>query len=230
MKKPLGTLTNGIFKENPVLVTLLGICPTLAVTTSLVNAAGMGVTTTFVLICSNITISLLKNLIPSQVRLPCYIVVIAGFVTFVEKMLSAYVPELYDQLGIFLPLIAVNCMILGRAELFASKNNPGMSALDGLGAGIGFTIALSLMGALREIFGSGTLLAGTDFAFNIPLVSDNPMLLFIYPAGGFFTFAIVIAVVNKITKKAGREIGCSSCPSKDVCTLRELHEKEKPKP
>jgi len=219
------TLTNGIIKENPVLVTMLGICPTLAVTTTLVNAIGMGIATTFVLICSNISICLLKKVIPSQVRLPCYIVIIAGFVTFVEKMLAAFVPLLHESLGLFLPLIAVNCIVFGRAEVFASKkeNNAALSALDGLGMGIGFTLALVLMGSLREIFGNGTLLDGTNLAVSLPILSDNPLSILVLPAGGFFTYAIIIAVMNKITNKSGREIGCASCPSRTTCKFKSNH-------
>jgi len=218
--KTLKILTNGIIKENPVLVTMLGICPTLAVTTTLIDGLGMGIATTFVLICSNMTISLLKRVIPSQVRLPCYIVIIAGFVTFVEKILAAYNPmNLYESLGLFLPLIAVNCIVFGRAELFASKkeNNPALSALDGLGMGLGFTFALALMGIIREILGNGSILG-----FDLPLLSENPVFLFSLPAGGFFTYAIVIAVMNKLLKKTPREIGCENCPSKNNCRHRTI--------
>lgn len=222
--KPLNVLTNGILKENPVLVTLLGMCPALAVTTTLINGLGMGIATTFVLICSNISISLLKNIIPTQVRLPCYIVIIAGFVTFVEKILAAYIPPLYDSLGLFLPLIAVNCIVFGRAEVFASKHNAGLSALDGLGTGLGFTLALVLMGTTREILGEGTLFAGSDFVLHLPVISDNPMAVFAFPAGGFFTFAIIIAVMNKLTDKPNREIGCENCPSRNTCKHRNNEE------
>jgi len=221
MKNPIKIFTNGIFKENPLLVMLLGICAALAVTTSLINGLGMGIATTFVLICSNVAISVLKKVIPAQVRLPCYIVLIAGFVTIVEMMLGAFNPlNLYDSLGIFLPLIVCNCIVLSRAEIFASKNNPALSALDGLGMGIGFTLALSIIGVVREILGSGILFMGTGFEIAIPVISDNPMTIFIFPAGGFFTFAIVIAVVNKLTKKSGREIGCKNCPLKSTCGTR----------
>ncbi|MCL2037075.1 MAG: electron transport complex subunit E [Oscillospiraceae bacterium] len=233
--KGLSTLTVGIIKENPVLVMLLGICPTLAVTTTLSNGIGMGITTMFVLVCSNITISLLKGVIPENVRLPCYIVVIAGFVTFIEKILETFVPELYDSLGLFLPLIVVNCIVMARAEGFASKNNPLLSALDGLGKGIGFTLALSLMGLFREILGGGTILAGTDYAVEIPILSANPMLLFIFPAGGFFTFAMLIAVVNTLAKRKNRDykprqIGCGgdckNCASKkSSCATQKSEEK-----
>ena len=220
MRKPLNILTNGIIKENPVLVTLLAMCPSLAVTTTAVNGLGLGIATMFVLLCSNVTISLLKNIIPNQVRLPCYIVTIAGFVTFADKMIGAHIPALYESLGLFLPLITVNCIIFGRAELFASKNNPALSALDGLGMGIGFTWVLFLMGALREIFGSGTIFAGTKFVIELPILVNNPMMIFIFPAGGFFTFAMIVAVVNRMSNKQPREIGCATCPSRDACARK----------
>ena len=159
----LSVLTKGIIKENPVLVLLLGTCPTLATTTSAMNGLGMGVSTLAVLVCSNIVISLLKNIIPAKVRIPCYIVVIAGFVTIVQLMLKAYLPALDASLGLFIPLIVVNCIILGRAEMFASKNGVLDSALDGIGMGIGFTLALGVMGLIREFLGAGTL-------FNLSLI------------------------------------------------------------
>ena len=167
-KKPskLSILTKGIIKENPVLVLLLGTCPTLATTSSAINGIGMGVSAMAVLICSNIVISILRNIIPDKVRIPCYIVVIAGFVTVVQLLLQAFVPSLYASLGLFIPLIGVNCIILGRAEMFASKNNPFDSALDGIGMGIGFTLALGVMGLIREFFGSGTLF-GQEVLTNI---------------------------------------------------------------
>jgi electron transport complex protein RnfE len=217
MKNSVKILTNGIIRENPVLVMLLAICPTLAVTVAAVNGIGLGIATTFVLVCSNVTVSLLKGIIPNKVRLPCYIVTIAGFVTFVDRMVSAFVPALYDSLGIFLPLIATNCVVFGRAESFASKNSASHSALDGLGMGLGFTLALFLMGSIREILGSGTFMTGTPFALELPILSENPMLLFIFPAGGFFTFAMIIVIMNKITKKPPREIGCAGCPSRNTC-------------
>ncbi len=188
----LKTFTKGLIKENPVLVMLLGTCPVLAVTTLAFNGLGMGLATTFVLICSNIVISLLKNFIPKQVRLPSFIVIIAGFVTFVSFMLQSLVPALYDALGVFLALITVNCIILGRAEMFASKNNVLASALDGVGMGLGFTGALIVMGIIREFLGSGSF-----FGMSI---GDwfEPMGFFITPAGGFFVFGIVIALVNTL--------------------------------
>lgn len=204
--------TKGLIKENPNMVMLLGMCPTLAVTTMAVNGLGMGLSTTFVLVCSNIVISLLKKVIPSTVRLPCYIVVIAGFVTFVSLMLQAFIPVLYSSLGMFLSLITVNCIILGRAEMFASKNKVLPSALDGLGMGLGFTLTLVIVGSLREIFG-----AGQWFGITIMPEAIEPMTLFILPAGGFFVLGVVIAVVNRIMKKKPREISCQNCPNAQNC-------------
>lgn len=212
----LGIVTKGIIKENPVLVLLLGTCPTLAVTTSAINGLGMGVSTMAVLICSNIVISLLKNIIPDTVRIPCYIVVIAGFVTVVQLMLKAYVPALDAALGLFIPLIVVNCIILGRAEMFASKNSVLDSALDGLGMGIGFTLALGLMGLIREFVGNGT-------AFGIDIYVDTaitPAGIFMLAPGGFFVFALLIAAVNyfsggKAIKK--KEFGCEGCMMASMC-------------
>ncbi len=205
--------TKGLIKENPTLVTLLGMCPTLAITTMASNAIGMGAAATFVLICSNVVISLLKKVIPSQVRLPSYIVIIAGFVTLVGFVLQAYAPAVYDALGIYLPLITVNCIILGRAEMFASRNNVASSALDGAGMGVGFTLALLAVGSLREIFGSGTW-------FGIKLCPDfiQPMTIFILPAGGFFVLGCVIALVNKISnRKPPEAAGCAACPNREGC-------------
>jgi electron transport complex protein RnfE len=203
--------TKGIIKENPVLVTLLGMCPTLAVTTMASNGIGMGLATTFVLVCSNLVISLLKNVIPKAVRLPCFIVVIAAFVTLIEFLMEGYLPALYDSLGLFLSLITVNCIILGRAEAFASKNNPLKSVLDGLGNGLGFTLALFLMGSLREIFGAGEW-------FGIDLHLPVTMTVFIMPAGGFFTLGVIVAVVNKLaSKKPPQELGCAACPNASSC-------------
>lgn len=209
----LKTFTKGLIKENPTLVMLLGTCPTLATTTLVSSALGMGAATTFVLICSNIVISLLKGIITKEVRLPSFIVVIAGFVTFISFIMQSYLPDLYEALGIFLSLIVVNCIILGRAEMFASKNNVLASALDGLGMGLGFTLALCIISSIRELLGCGSWL-------NIS-IGDwyEPMIFFITPAGGFFVFGIVIAVVTILTKgKPKKEFGCENCPSKDVCT------------
>lgn len=210
----LKDFTKGFIKENPVLVTLLGMCPTLAVTTMASNGIGMGLSTTFVLVGSNIVISLLKKIIPDAVRLPCYIVIIAGFVTLIEFLLKGYLPALYDSLGIFLSLITVNCIILGRAEIFASKNKLIPSILDGLGMGLGFTLALFIMGAVREIMGTGSI-----FGVNIPFIAENPMSIFIMPAGGFFTLGIIIAVVNRLkNKKPPKEISCANCPNAHACS------------
>lgn len=211
----LKDFTKGFIKENPVLVTLLGMCPTLAVTTMASNGIGMGLSTTFVLVGSNIVISLLKKIIPDAVRLPCYIVIIAGFVTLIEFLLKGYLPALYDSLGIFLSLITVNCIILGRAEIFASKNKLIPSILDGLGMGLGFTFALFIMGAVREIMGTGSI-----FGISLPFISENPMSIFIMPAGGFFTLGIIIAVVNRLkNKKPPKEISCANCPNAHACSL-----------
>lgn len=205
-------LTKGIIKENPVLVTLLGMCPTLAVTTMAENGLGMGLATTFVLVCSNAVISLLKNVIPKAVRLPCFIIVIASFVTLIEMLMRRYIPDLYDSLGLFLSLITVNCIILGRAEAFASKNKLLPSVLDGLGMGIGFTLALFLMGSVREILGTGQWMG-------IDLHISSPMSIFIMPAGGFFALGCIIALVNKLAnRKPPESIGCSGCPHAGSCS------------
>lgn len=205
--------TKGIIKENPVLVMLLGMCPTLAVTTTASSALGMGLATTFVLVCSNLVISLLKGIIPKAVRLPCFIVIIAGFVTLISFMLQRYIPVLYESLGVFLTLITVNCIILGRAEAFASKNKPLPSVMDGIGMGLGFTLALFAMGSVREILGAGSL-----FGISLPVVSRQPMLIFIMPAGGFFVLGCIIALVNKLANRTPpAEISCENCPSAAIC-------------
>lgn len=216
-KKPskLSILTKGIIKENPVLVLLLGTCPTLATTSSAINGIGMGVSAMAVLICSNIVISLLRNIIPDKVRIPCYIVVIAGFVTVVQLLLQAFVPSLYASLGLFIPLIVVNCIILGRAEMFASKNNPFDSALDGIGMGIGFTLALGVMGLIREFFGSGTLFGMEVLTGIVP-----GMGIFNLAPGGFFVFGVLIAAVNYLTKGKAlkkKEFGCDGCAMAAMC-------------
>ena len=188
-------LTRGIIKENPTFVMLLGMCPTLGVTTSAFNGLGMGLATLFVLILSNSAISLIKNFIPPMVRIPSYIVVIAAFVTVIDLLMSAYLPGLHAALGIFIPLIVVNCIILGRAEAFASKNNLWQSILDGIGMGIGFTIGLTSLGIVREILGNGSV-------FNYPLVGEDatPMLLFIMPPGAFLALAGLIVLFNKLRR------------------------------
>lgn len=203
-------LSNGIVKENPALVLLLGICPTLAVTTSAINGLGMGVAAMVVLICSNFVISLLKNVIPDKVRIPSYIVVIAGFVTIVSLLLQAYAPGINAALGIFVPLIVVNCIILGRAEMFANKNSISDSVFDGVGMGLGFTLALFLMGSIREIFGSGSL-----FGFTIVPEFVKPMAIFNLAPGAFFTFGCLVALINFISRGRAirKDFGCEGCPS-----------------
>ena len=211
----LRILTNGILRENPVLVLALGACPVLAVTTQASNAIGMGAAATVVLLCSNVLISLLRNIIPDKVRIPCYIVVIAGFVTLVGMIIEAYAYSLYESLGIFLPLIVVNCIILGRAEMFASKNKVLDSALDAIGMGAGFTIALLAMATIREILGSGTW-----FGMALPWLSSNSISIMTLAPGGFIVFGCLIALVNYITKgssKKKRELGCEGCPSAEAC-------------
>lgn len=186
----------GIIKDNPVFVMLLGMCPTLGVTSSAFNGLGMGMATLFVLLMSNIVVSIIKSQIPSKVRIPAFIIIIASFVTIVEMVLEAYIPFLFEQLGIFIPLIVVNCLILGRAEAFASKNNLFSSILDALGMGIGFTIALTMLGAVREILGSGSI-------FDLRFVSENAntIILFILPPGAFIALAYLAVIFNKITTK-----------------------------
>lgn len=213
----LQILTKGIIKENPTLVLLLGTCPTLATTTSAMNGLGMGVAAMAVLICSNIVISILKNVIPDTVRIPCYIVVIAGFVTVVQMLLKAYLPALDASLGLFIPLIVVNCIILGRAEMFANKNSVVDSALDGIGMGIGFTLTLGCMGLIREFFGSGTLFDHVIYGAG----SISPMTIFMLAPGGFFVFAILVAAVNHITRDKSKDkkadSGCGGCALADMC-------------
>ena len=189
-------LTNGLLKENPTFVIVLGTCPTLAITTAAINGLGMGAATTFVLVFSNLFISLLKNFIPDKVRIAAFILVIATFVTIVDLIMKAYTPDLYKALGIFIPLIVVNCIILGRAEAFAQKNSVLPSILDGLGMGLGFTLAITLMGSIREILGSGSI-------FNIRLLGDNAstILVFILPPGAFVTYGFLIAIMNRIKVK-----------------------------
>ena len=191
----LQLIVDGIVKNNPTFVLVLGMCPTLGTTTSAINGLGMGLATMIVLILSNITISSIARIIPDKVRIPCYIVVIASFVTIVQLLLQAYVPVLYEALGIFLPLIVVNCIILGRAEAFANKNSVGDSALDGIGIGLGFTIALTAIGLVREILGSGS-------AFGWKFVPGDGMLAFVLAPGAFIVLAYLMVVFRKITKKA----------------------------
>lgn len=215
MGKYFKEFSKGIVKENPVLRLCLGTCPTLAVSTTLSGSIGMGMAATAVLVCSNTVISLLRKVIPDKIRIPAYITIIAGFVTIVQMIVQAFLPSLNAALGIYLPLIVVNCIILGRAEAFAGKNGVLLSALDGLGMGIGFTLALSIMGSVREILGSGTFLGHT--------VGNPPMLIFVMAPGGFFVFGILVAAVNAIGKKAGQKpmqkTGCEGCPAKAGCSM-----------
>ena len=199
--------SKGILKENPVLRLVLGTCATLAVTTAASNAIGMGLATTFVLVCSNAVISLLRKVIPDKVRIPAFITIIAGFVTIVQLIIQAYSPELDSALGVFLPLIVVNCIILGRAEMFASKNTLLPSILDGLGMGIGFTATLLAMGIIRELLGAGTV-------FGLPILSNfmDPIIIFLLPPGGFFVFGILIAIAGKLSEEghAPEALGCAA--------------------
>lgn len=204
MKKYLKPLYNGIIKENPTFVLMLGMCPTLAVTTSAINGMGMGLTTMTVLIMSNFVISALRKIIPSRMRIPAYIVIVASLVTVVQLLLQAYIPSLYDTLGIYIPLIVVNCIILGRAEAFASKNNPLLSIMDGLGMGLGFTLALTSIGLVREILGSGTA-----FSMTLP-ISFEPITIFVMAPGAFFILALLTAIQNKLKLPSATNVQNSS--------------------
>lgn len=218
MGKYFKEFSKGILKENPVFRLCLGTCPTLAISTTLSGSIGMGLAATLVLICSNTVISLLRKVIPDKIRIPAYITVIAGFVTIVQMLVQAFLPALNATLGIYLPLIVVNCIILGRAEAFAGKNPVLLSALDGLGMGIGFTVSISLMGFIRELLGSGTVLGHT--------VGNPPMLVFVMAPGGFFVFGMMVALVSAISKKHGKkpveQIGCENCPAKGCCGAAEV--------
>jgi len=206
----------GIIMENPVLILILGTCPTLATTTSVISAFSMGIAATIVLICSNIVISALRKIIPDTVRIPCYIVIIAAFVTAVQMLLQAYLPDIYNMLGVYLALIVVNCIILGRAEMYARKNNVVNSALDGIGMGIGFMLALIAMATIREVIGNGSF-AGVEIPFlanyKIPVMTQAP--------GGFLVYGLLIAVMNKLTEKKGgvkrKSFSCEGCPSSASC-------------
>ncbi len=217
MKKDsnISVLFKGLLLENPVFVLILGTCPTLATTTTVDGAFGMGLAATAVLICSNIVISLLRKIIPDSVRIPSYIVIIAGFVTIVQMIIQAFLPSLYETLGVYLPLITVNCIILGRAEMFANKNPVVKSALDGIGMGIGFTLALLSMATVREIFGSGSF-AGIE----IPFLADHTIDIFIKAPGGMMVYGLLIALVTlathgKFPKK--KSFSCEGCPSNGIC-------------
>ena len=212
----LSIILRGIIAENPVLILVLGTCPTLATSGNVISAFSMGIAATIVLICSNVVISLLRKVIPDTVRIPCYIVIIAGFVTAVQMLLQAFLPDIYNMLGVYLALIVVNCIILGRAEMFARKNPVIDSALDGLGMGIGFLVALLLMATVREVIGNGSF-AGIVIPFmeniKIPVLTKAP--------GGFLVYGILIAVMNKITEKRGgvkrKSFSCEGCPSAHIC-------------
>jgi len=208
-------LLKGILLENPVFVLILGTCPTLATTKTVIGALGMGFAAAVVLICSNFVISLLRKFIPDTVRIPCYIVIIAGFVTIVKMLMQAYLPSIFNMLGVYLDLITVNCIILGRAEMFASKNTVTKSVLDGIGMGIGFIIALFSIAFIREVFGAGQF-AGMD----IPVLADYKIKFFVEAPGGLVVYGLMIAVVNFVTKGKlikKKEFTCQGCPSAGVC-------------
>ena len=211
----LSILLKGILKENPVFVLILGTCPTLATTTNVAGAFGMGIAALAVLVCSNILISLLRKIIPDSVRIPCYIVIIAGFVTIVEMIVHAYLPELYDMLGVYLALITVNCIILGRAEMFAGKNSVGKSALDGIGMGLGFTLALVLMSTIREVLGNASF-AGNPIAVLEPLKIE----FLVKAPGGMLVYGLLIALVYVITSGRAplkKSFSCAGCPNAGSC-------------
>lgn len=213
--KKIGIFLKGLIKENPVFVLLLGTCPTLATTTSIISAVAMGLAAAAVLVCSNVAISALRKVIPDKVHIPCYIVVIAGFVTVVQMLMQAYLPDLYTMLGVYLALIVVNCIILGRAEMFACKNSVLDSALDGLGMGLGFTLALVCMATFREVLGAGTF-AGIE----IPVLIDYNIPILVASPGGFLAFGVLIALVTKLTSgkaPAKKSFSCSGCPNAAAC-------------
>ncbi|MDY2557210.1 MAG: electron transport complex subunit E [Candidatus Faecousia sp.] len=207
MKPYLERIKNGLLTENPVFVLMLGMCPTLAVTTSAINGFGMGVSSLVVLAVSNLVISLLRKIIPDEVRLPAFIVVVASFVTVVELLMEAYIPSLYAALGIYIPLIVVNCIILGRAEAYASKNPPIVSLFDGIGMGLGFTVALTIIGAIREILGNGSI-------FGLEIPGYEPMAFFVRAPGAFLVLAVLVAIMNAvgIKNRANKMTeGCDGC-------------------
>ena len=223
----LSIIIKGLIKENPVLVLILGTCPTLAISTSVIAAFGMGIAATAVLICSNMAISALRKTIPDQVRIPCYIVLIAGFVTLVSMILEAYAYSLFESLGVYLALIVVNCIILGRAEMFASKNSVIDSACDAIGMGLGFTLALVAMATLREVFG-----AGTFCGLPIPWFNENPISILTMAPGGFVTYGVMIALINKLTSGRAikkKDFGCEGCPSAASCGKTSCSAKEETK-
>ena len=242
LKEKLLLTWRGVIKENPTFVLVLGMCPTLGTTTSAENGFGMGVATMAVLIMSNMVISLIKNFIPDKVRIPAYITIIAGFVTVVQMLVKAFAPTINNSLGIYLPLIVVNCIILGRAEMFARKNTVADSALDGLGMGLGFLVALLVMATFREVLGAGTILSGmSDFgieAIKIPLIYDLRIPMLAEAPGGFLVYGILIAIMNKLTEKKGgvkrKSFSCEGCPPNGTCnktscsneTQKEVEENE----
>lgn len=204
MNKCVERIYNGLIKENPTFVLTLGMCPTLAVTTSAINGIGMGLSSTVVLVMSNLLISLLRKVIPDGVRMPAFIVIVASFVTVVQFLMQGYLPSLYDSLGIYIPLIVVNCIILGRAEAYASKNPAIPSAFDGLGMGLGFTCAITILGAIRELIGAGTILStGSSALVDFTNYGFTPASIFILAPGAFFVLAMCIAVMNRIKRKHG---------------------------
>lgn len=220
----LSLILKGLLLENPVFVLVLGTCPTLAVTKTVIGAFGMGIAAMAVLICSNVVISLLRKVIPDTVRIPCYIVIIASFVTIVQMLIHAYLPSLYETLGVYLALITVNCIILGRAEMFAGKNSVGASALDGLGMGLGFTLALLAMAIVREVFGSGSF-AGIE----IPFMQNYTINILTSAPGGFMVYGFLIALVHKLTHgKAPKKksFSCEGCPSAALCGKKECNKTE----
>lgn len=227
MKKPIERLYNGIIKENPTFVLMLGMCPTLAVTTSAINGLGMGLSTCAVLMMSNLIISLLRKIIPDKVRMPAYIVIVASLVTVVELLMQAYVRSLYASLGLFIPLIVVNCIILGRAEAYASKNPPLSSLFDGLGMGLGFTLALTLIGSFREILGKGSI-----FGVNIMPSFYEPVSVMIMAPGAFFVLAGLSAIMNRIRQKKNKpapEKFCSGCCADcmdETCSIGKKEDKQ----
>ena len=227
MKRKMDILLNGIFRENPVLILILGCCSTLAISVTVLGSLGMGAALTFVLVCSNVVISALRKIIPDKVRIPCYIIVVATFVTLVQMVVQAFMPPLYDALGIFLPLIVVNCIVLGRAEMFANKNTIGDSFFDGLGMGIGYTMVLSAMAVVRELFGAGSLLGKQIIPeeYTVRILAQTP--------GGFFMFGAMMALLVWGLARHGKtfepemgcgEDGCGGCAMADSCTSKEKKE------
>ena len=227
MKRKMDILLNGIFRENPVLILILGCCSTLAISVTVLGSLGMGAALTFVLVCSNVVISALRKIIPDKVRIPCYIIVVATFVTLVQMVVQAFMPPLYDALGIFLPLIVVNCIVLGRAEMFANKNTIGDSFFDGLGMGIGYTMVLSAMAVVRELFGAGSLLGKqiSPEEYTVRILAQTP--------GGFFMFGAMMALLVWGLARHGKkfepemgcgEDGCGGCAMADSCTSKEKKE------